>query len=116
MSAVIIASVIIVSHFAPQRLAAPGVRYRSHARICATRDGLPFGTSYELTSRSGRRLGVVVKADICGMHRIDLPTGTFRDLFGSEGIRRGIVPVRYRVIGHVSVQRRLTRHHGRHGQ
>ncbi len=104
--------IILVSHFPPQPLAS-GMHYRAHARICATRDGLPFGTRYLLTDRHGRRLGVFTKADICGRHRVDIPNTTFRDLFGAAGMKMGVVPVQCRVLGHGVVvgSARRGRHH-----
>ncbi len=91
--------IIYISHFSPQLLAS-GTHYQGRARICATRDGRPFGTRYLLTDRHGRRLGVFVKQDICGtVGRVDITDYTFRALFGKEGIRRGIVPVTCRVLG-----------------
>ncbi|WP_317204493.1 hypothetical protein [Janthinobacterium sp.] len=85
------------SFFPPQALAAPHAHYRSHGLFCATKDRMPFGTGYTLSSRSGHIYGRVVKLDICGRHRIDLPEGTFRDFFGKAGVRQGVVPVIVRI-------------------
>lgn len=85
------------SFFPPQPLAAHHAHYTRHGRFCATKDNNPFGTRYTLSSRSGHIYGRLVKLDICGTHRIDMPEGTFRDFFGAKGVKQGIIPVVVRI-------------------
>lgn len=90
--------ILNASNFPRQAVAMPGAHYHLHGMQCATKDRMPFGTQYELASRSGHIYGRVTKVDICGRHRVDLPTGTFVDFFGRSGLRRGLVPCVVRIV------------------
>ena len=89
---------MMASHFGPQPLALPGYHYRRNGRFCA----LPSRSALGGTARLSWRVRGhwcppqrFLVADVCGTAgRVDLPTQTFLQLFGQDGMRRGLVPIR----------------------
>ena len=89
---------MMASHFGPQPLALPGYHYRSRGRFCALPSRLALGGTARLSWRvrghwcPPQRFLV---ADVCGTAgRVDFASGTFLQLFGQDGMRRGLVPIR----------------------
>ena len=104
---------MMASHFGPQPLALPGYYYRSRGRFCALASRSALGGTASLSWRvrghwcPPQRFLV---ADICGTtNRVDFPTGEFRQLFGADGMRRGLVPIR--LLGVTRRRHHKTKHH-----
>ena len=89
---------MMASHFGPQPLALPGYHYRRNGRFCA----LPSRSALGGTARLSWRVRGhwcppqrFLVADVCGTAgRVDFASGTFLQLFGQDGMRRGLVPIR----------------------
>lgn len=80
--------------------ALPHFHYRADGHFCALPNRRDLGHYVLLSSRHGTPLGRFLVADVCGTSgRCDIPTSTFRNLFGAAGMRRGLVPVTVTRIG-----------------
>jgi len=95
------------SFFPSQAVALQGYHYRPYGRFCALPSRHALGKRVAFAYKVGGHWQVqrgFLDADICGTPgRIDLPTGEFRRLFGADGVRRGLIPIRILSIG-TSVQ------------
>ena len=104
---------MMASHFGPQPLALPGYHYQRNGRFCA----LPSRSALGGTARLSWRVRGhwcppqrFLVADVCGTAgRVDLPTQTFLQLFGQDGMRRGLVPIR--LLGVTRRRHHKTKHH-----
>ena len=86
------------SFFPSQAVALPGYHYRPYGRFCALPSRHALGKrvafAYKVCGHWQVQRGFL-NADICGTPgRIDLPRGTFFSLFGADGVRRGLIPIR----------------------
>ena len=103
---------MMASHFGPHPLALPGYHYRACGRFCA----LPSRSALGGTARLSWRVRGhwcppqrFLVADVCGTAgRVDLPTQTFLQLFGQDGMRRGLVPIR--LLGVTRRRHKVKRH------
>ena len=107
---------MLASHFEPQALALPGYHYRRNGRFCA----LPSRSALGGTARLSWRVRGhwcppqrFLVADVCGTAgRVDFASGTFLQLFGQDGMRRGLVPIR--LLGVTGRRRHKVKHPARH--
>ena len=86
------------SFYPAQAVALPGYHYRAYGRFCALPSRHALGrtatVSYRVRGHWSRPTAFLV-ADVCGTPgRVDFPTGEFRRLFGADGVKRGLIPIR----------------------
>ena len=91
------------SFYPAQAVALAGYHYRPYGRFCALPSRHALGrtalVSYRVTGHWSRPARLLV-ADVCGTAgRVDLPEGAFRAIYGREGVRRGLMPIRIISIG-----------------
>ena len=102
------------SFYPAQAVALPGYHYRAYGRFCALPSRHALGRrvafAYKVNGHWHVERGFL-DADICGTPgRLDLAWGTYRRLFGAEGVRRGLTPIRL-----LSVSGRARHNSRRHG-
>ena len=107
---------MMASNYPPQAVALPGYHYRMYGRFCALPSRASLGRTVTVTYKVHGHWSAPIQllvADICGTPgRVDLPLGTFFHIFGKEGIRRGLMPIR---ILSMSKAKHSSKHKAKHG-
>ena len=91
------------SFFPSQAVALQGYHYRPYGRFCALPSRHALGKrvtfAYKVCGHWHVERGFL-DADICGTPgRLDLPVGVYRKMFGTAGVKRGLIPIRIISIG-----------------
>ena len=101
------------SFFPSQAVALQGYHYRPYGRFCALPSRHALGRRVAFAYKVGGHWQVqrgFLDADICGTPgRLDLPVGVYRMLFGAEGVKRGLTPIR--ILSITGTAYRARRHH-----